>query len=474
MPLSKKICNGADLDVLYSKMTAAVNRFRFTEKTISQIKNYLKGTAKTKPNVLKKFPGKIEKNTLFIDGKKVIAKENVDSYLRQRIYDAKTSLSRDGAFYNISKDVVGVSRKDVETFLRKQRIVRETDNQQPTTKRGSKKVHQKGQYHLDLIEIKFDQLPFEPDEMPSVDIDAKKKKLGKKYKEEDDPLTKGYILSMVDALTSLGFFKFHPRKTIAQVTPIVKQALEFFKEKLNVPISKAVIVMDRGKEWDIKKYQSWGVRTRYVKSSSIVESKNSFYQRTLYRISKMKKTTNLQKLVRSAMDITNNTRSRLTKKTPLENTKEDVKEVSKKYNRNRGGDTKPRIRDLQKGDMVRIQKLSDKDKGIAYKAYRGMLFTKQSFAVQAKRGQRYKVNGKFYHRDQLRLTPAVDKKSEALLKKRQEEQYKKEDAETEAMRKKTDTDTTRRRSSRRASRQATLKMRAQHDKWKSFDRKHGT
>jgi hypothetical protein len=457
-------------------MTARINRFRFTEKSISQIKNYLKGKSKTEPNVLKKFKGEIKGNTLYIDDKRVIEKSNVDEYLRQKIYEGKTSLSRDGAFYLISKEVVGVPRKTVETFLRKQRIVRATDNQQPTTKRGSRKVHKVGQYHLDLIEIKWKDLPFEPDEMPKNigddggdgDDDD-----GDDDDGDDDELSKGYILSLVDALTSLGFFKFHAKKTQAQVTPIVKEGLEYFKKKLGVPLSKGVIISDRGNEFSIKTYQSWGVRTRYVKRSSIVESKNSMFQRSLYKLAKMKKTKNLHQLVKDTMDVVNNTVSRLTKQTPLENAAGDKTEVAKKYNKNRGKDVEPRIRALKKGDRVRIQKLSDKDKGIGFKAYKAELWSKQTYTVQARRGQRYLVNKKYYHRDQLRLTPEADKKSEELLKQRQTKQHKKEDAETARVRKQTDT-APRRRSTRAASKKALEKMRAQHDKWKRFDRKYGT
>ena len=450
-------------------MTAAVNRFRFTEKYIKQIKNFLKGSAKTKPTVLNKFKGELKGNTLYIDGKRVVAKEDIDKYLREKIYDAKTPLSRDSAYYLISKETAGIPRSAVERFLRKQRIVRETDNQQPTTKRGSRKVFKSGQYHLDLIEIKFKDLDFEPDEIKKDDAkDAKEDD----DEDDDDDVSKGYILSMVDALTSLSFFKFHPHKTIKEVTPIVKEALGWFRSKNNVPYSKAVIISDRGKEFDVKKYQSWGVRTRYVKTSAIVEGRNSFFQRTL-RIGKMKKTKDIRKLVKMAQDITNNTRSKVSKKTPNENVKEKESDVSKRYNKKRGPDTVPRIKALKKGDKVRIQLLGAKDKGIGYKAYKSILWGKTIHTVQARRGQRYKVNNKFYHRDQLRLTPPADKESEKLLSKRQTEEHKKEDEKLKKVRKEIDTQP-RRRSTRAASKRATQKIRASTDKWKKFDRKHNT
>ena len=63
----------------------------------------------------------------------------------------------------------------------------------------------------------------------------------------------------------------------------------------------------------------------------------------------MKKTKDIQKLVKMAQDITNNTRSKVSKKTPNENVKEKESEVSKRYNEKRGPDAVPRIKSLKKG-----------------------------------------------------------------------------------------------------------------------------
>ena len=67
--------------------------------------------------------------------------------------------------------------------------------------------------------------------------------------------------------------------------------------------------------------------------------------------------------------------------------------------------------------MVRIQRIHDKNKAF-YKAYKGNLWTKRRYKVAEKKGNRYKVNKKMYHRDQLKLTSNVDEDSELLLAKR--------------------------------------------------------
>ena len=440
---------------------SAVNRYRFTNKTVDDAKAFLRGTSKKEPSFLKIYKGEVKKNRLILDGRQVVPDEKVDAYLRRRIYDGKTPLSRDAAFYLISKSVINISRKKIDHFLKRQNVIRETDNQQPTSKRGSRKVTKKGQLHLDLIELKFKDLPFVVDEMPS------KKMAG------DEALMKGYVLTLVDALTSLAYFRFHPHKTQVEVTPIVKAALEWFSEKLETPIERFVIFSDRGSEFAFKTFESWGARTVQLKRSSVVEAKNSHFQRVLFRIAKLKKRTNLKKLVRDAMAITNRTQSSLTKQTPLENIKEKQSDVATKYNRKRGKDSgiKVRARPLVVGETVRYQLLGEKDKSVGYKAYKAVLWSKKSYKVQAKRGNRYKIRGRFFHRDQLRITPPSDPKSEALLALRQEERNQKIKAEIKKVRRELDKAM---KSKRPKAKEAVQKIRTQLDFWRKFDQEYGT
>ena len=400
-------------------MTDAVNRYNFSQKIVTQAINFLKGTGKIKPNFLNKFDGIVKKRRLFLNNKLVVPKEKIDNYLRSRIYNARTPLTRDGAFYAIFKDAVGVSRAAIDRFLKKQRIIRETDNQQSTSKRVSRKVHKKGHLHYDLIEIKFKDLPFIPEDLPEEKAE-KDKTEEEKAEGEEDPVHKGYIFSMVDALTSLSFFKFHPFKTHKYVTPIAKQAFEFFSKMLKMPMNKFIAFSDSGKEFNWKQYNEWGVKTRQLRRSSIVENKNSHLQRVLYKLAKMKKTKNLSKLIKDAQKVVNRTQSSLTKKSPLENTKEMTTNLTEKYNKKRGKGSGIKIHRrvlVPKKDFVRIQLLFNKDKAF-YKAYHGKMWSKITYRVQAKRGNTYKVNKKFRHRDELRLTENYDIESERLLDSR--------------------------------------------------------
>ena len=190
---------------------------------------------------------------------------------------------------------------------------------------------------------------------------------------------------------------------------------------LGVPLNKMQIYSDQGSEFHWKKYREWGMKTILVKSSPIIEAKNAMFQRALFRISKMKKTKNIHELTNMAMAQMNRTVSSVTKKAPVENLKEDVKALGTKYNKKRGknsGVKGGKRRALVPGkDKVRIQQLFDKDKG-QYKAYLGKMWSKKLYKVTSKKGNRYVVNKKLWHRDQLRLTAEYDKESEKLLSKR--------------------------------------------------------
>ena len=402
-------------------MTAAVNRFKFTKATIAQGVKYLKGTAKRQPNYLKVRKGTIKDGKLHLDGKRVVAKEDVESYLRDRIYKGGTPLSRDAAFYAISHDVTGISRAALDKFLKTQRIIRETDNRQAVVEKKGRKVKTKGQLHLDLVELKFQDLPFTPSD-----------------RDIDEDTTKGYVLGMVDALTSLSYFKWHAHKTQSQVTPIVKQAVTWFEKKLQTDKKKFTIYSDKGREFSFPTYAKWGIKTIQLARSPIIEAKNAFFQRNLFRLAKMGGTTNLKTLIAQATDLMNKTVSKNTGKTPEEVLNEATAVVEKKYNKKRAKGGKSRLRPIEPGvDKVRINLIGPKNP-LDFKAYKAKSWSKKIYPVTKKRGARYLVNRKYYARADLKITEDYDKKTESMLQIRKTARNMKEDKERAKMRKKLD------------------------------------
>ena len=112
----------------------------------------------------------------------------------------------------------------------------------------------------------------------------------------------------------------------------------------------------------------------------------------------------------------NRTVSSVSKDTPNKNAEKAKSELSTKYNMKRGKDSgiKIRLKPLSVGDRVRFQKKGAKDK-VMHKAYHADLWSKKAYLVTSKRGNRYIVNGKLYHRDNLRLTEEYDEESEYLV-----------------------------------------------------------
>ena len=396
---------------------AAVNRFRFTDSTVKQAKMYLKDGKGTQPAFLKRFKGHVKDGRLYLDDKMVVPRERVDSFLRNKIFAGKTPMSRDAAYYWIKQNTVGVSRSATETFLRKQRIIRATDNQQATTKRAARRVNTKGQLHIDLIELKFKDLQFEPT------VPRTKRKLTKAEQaegEEEAGIKKGYWFGVVDSLTSLAWYKFAPYKKQKFITPIAKEGFKWMSDKLGVPMNKLSLKMDAGTEFNLDKYREWGLRVIVVKQDPFIEGKNSHFQRVLFRIAKMNKTRHLGELTTLATTQLNRTVSSVSKKAPIQNVKEGVKTLAKTYNKKRGtgSGVKVRLRPLVPGtDKVRIRLLHEKDK-IMYKAYQGKMWSGRLYKVGKRRGDRYIVNRKLFHRDDLRLTENYDQKTEQLLEKR--------------------------------------------------------
>ena len=400
-------------------------RFNFTDKNVEKGKKFLKGTNKTEPSYLKNRKGELKKGNLYVDGRLVVSKSKQETFIRNKVLGGKVPMSRDALYYYLSKISVGVSRAAIDKFLKSQHIIRETDTLQPRTKKASRRAKKKGQIAFDLVEINWLDLKFTPTDQ---NIEGKA----------------GYIFTVADALTGLLWAKFSPNKDHENITPIAKEAFHWMSEKLKIPLSKMHATSDSGSEWEIKKYNQWGLRVKFLARAPLIEQKNKQIQAALYRISKMKKTKNISELVKMAMTVVNRTQSSLTKVAPVEALEEKMTDLAEKYNKRRGKNSgvKIKLRPLKIGESVRLQVISDKKRGGEFfKAYKAESWSKRRYKVLAKRGNRYKLqaNGKkFYHRSELKPTAAPDKKTIRILHKREKDNISKEIKELKKIRDKID------------------------------------
>ena len=392
-----------------------MNRYQFTVPSIKKAISFLKTKKGPKPTFLDKYSGEVKNGKLFLEGKMVIPSTHKASTLRKLVLGGTVPMTRDALYHYLKGQVVGISRQDIQNFLGKQRIIRETDNQQATTSRKKRKVNTKGQLHIDLVEVYWKDLPFEPNYPDPPGLTKAEKKQGVKVNPKG-----GYFFGCVDSLTALSWYKYAPRKSHRFITPLAKEAFQYMSKQLGVPLKKMTVKMDDGKEFDRPLYSKWGLKVFKVKSSPFIEGKNSHFQRVFYRVAKTYKTRNLTEMTKLSMAQLNRTVSSVTKKTPLEAVQTSTEALSSRYNSHRGKVSKSavKLRPLKVGDRVRVRKIGDKDKSIKYKAYKGIMWSTEKYKVTRKQGNRYTVGGKSYHRDSLRLTAPYDTVSEQVIASR--------------------------------------------------------
>jgi hypothetical protein len=364
-----------------------------------------------------------------LDNKLVVPKDRVDTFLRNKVLKGEVPMTRDGLYYFLSKSYAGISRAQIDKFLKAQNIIRKTDRLQPTSKRTKRKVNRKGQIGYDLIEINWKDLGFKPKEIKiyekqlrsgDIDYDPTDPHLKKKPKL---PVTAAYMFSAVDKITGFLFVEFAVNKSRKVITPIAKRAFQMFAKLFKIPLSKLVVFSDKGKEFDFVKYKSWGIRHVQLAREPLIEKKNSQFQAALYRVAKMNISLEISELIKRSLNIVNRTKSKLLKMAPFEaiNVPEGTLSIDYNKKRGKGSGIKVKARELIVGDMVRLNLVGMK-KTSFYKAYKGDQYSTQRYEILTKRGNRYKINGpdkkKFYHRDDLRLTSVLDMKTEHVLRKR--------------------------------------------------------
>ena len=405
-------------------------RYRFTKNNVDKAIKFLKGSEKKQPAFLKKYKGSVKDGNLFLDDARVIPKEEVESFLRKKVLTGKVPLSRDGLYYYLVKaKYAGVTRAQIDTFLKKQKFIRKTDRLQPTSKKTKRKVKRKGQIAYDLIEINWKDLGFKPDEIKTYE---KKMRKDPDYDPTDPsgkkkiklPVKAAYMFSSVDKITGLMYVEFCPSKARKYVTPVAQRAFKYFAKSFNIPMSKLVGLSDKGSEFDFALYNKWGVRTAQLAREPLIENKNAQFQSALYRVAKMNLSTSIKDLIKRSLQIVNRTKSKLLKIAPFEAITAPESELSLNYNKKRGPGSgiKVRARPLKVGEMVRLNLIGPK-KTSFYKSYKGDQYSNKRFEVLKKKGNRYKIKGpkgklKFYHRDDLRITPPTDTTTEFELYKR--------------------------------------------------------
>ena len=333
--------------------------------------------------------------------KLVVPHEQIETFLRQALLDPGSTmpLGRDSAYHHVQKGTIGISRRALYKFLEKQGVLQVTKNIPNERKKGGITLLKRGYAEMDLIE-------------------GKGRDLYKNFGARGD----WYWLAIVDVLTGYGQVQMMRSKKPKVVAPALKELLDNMERDMGAKVH--TIAADHGREFytDVRALlKRRRISQKQVPRASRVEKFNQDFQRNFYRLLRLRRGT-FGSLEDQALELTNNTKSKFTKKTPKEalTTDDDILQVGYNAKREKEEPYKaqrlPKVGDKcrhlikQRKNMRPMLKLGAHWNRL-YKSYHGVHFTKQVYTIKGKTKQkipRYYVNGKWFDRDELLLISGVD------------------------------------------------------------------
>ena len=405
---------------------SSINRYKITKADVAQAVKFLK-TKKGHLDVapwVEKFKANlsVKNGKLNFDGKEVVPREDVDAYLRRRLYskaDDAIQMSRDGAHYQLLKETVGITRRKLMEFLKAQRTLGETRAALPKPKSTAGKREKGFVLETDLVFIRRDDL-----------IEANPRF------EKKDPPREQYALVTVEKATGLCRITNVLVKEAEVVTPEVKKHIEWFAKKLKVPAKQFELRSDKGGEFNHKDLATVVGKTKYIPMGPSVERKNRQIQQNFYRILRNRQALTVKNGLAKAENLANNCYSRIQKATPNEAAEQAQEETLKKYNKKRATyQSTSKRKPLEVGELVRIQKKTIKDSAVGYKSYKNMTYSAEVYVIKKRTKSvpyRYWLGrgvGRWINGDLLLKTKSRDKVSDKLIESRDETQKAADKAE---------------------------------------------
>ena len=407
-----------------------MNRYRISGHQIKKAKKFLKdGKPRGVPGWATKHKDKlsVKAGKLYYDDKLVVPREDVNDYLRKRLYDKNTDLqqSRDSAHYQVMKDAVGVTRRSIMEFLKAQKTLGETRvaTAKPKAKSGPKL--KKHVLETDLFFITRDDL-----------INA-----NPRFERKHKP-NLVYALCTTDKLSGLTKLSLVLKKDADICTPELKKHIQWFAKKFKLKTQDFDLHSDSGGEFNHNALKGLVGETKFVKTGVSVEKKNQQVQEYFYRILKNRQAITVKNALQKAELLTNNCLNRIQKKTPLESCDEKTDDLVKNYNKKRGtyvqGDKR---KELQVGDHVRLL-VKDPKKHLEYKSYKGKTWSNRVYKITSRTKKKkpvkyavtHEVNRKYYTIESLLKSAPRDKKSNKIIDERDEKQNEEDEKEMEAER----------------------------------------
>ena len=372
-----------------------VRRIKFTKKRVQTlIEDWTK--SKKKPEWAKTMS--VKDGSLYVNGLLVVPAEEVSAWLRRRIYDKSlppVSLSRDSGWTDhISKETLGISRRRWFDWLASQDVHQRFSLRPKPLKAAGQRLTRFGHCEMDLVEVKAKDVP--------------------------SRTTDTFIFTMIDRLSSYLVAKRVDTKMVdppkKRGTLIVfRELLEEMNEALPTPVHE--INCDDGGEFKgamLAYMKKRGIKKRVVQLGAAIEARNGVLQRKLYRLINIKRRGGLDKLLREAVTLCNQTTSKITKMTPIEAVKQSAASIEKVFNRARQKPGKRLGPRLKKGDTVLVmQSHAVAKKGAFYKSYRDHWSSPK--IIERVQGNAIFIGGKSVPRARVKLVRPLDRESVKLL-----------------------------------------------------------
>ena len=338
--------------------------------------------------------------------KRIVHEAEIDGYLRDAMLTpgSVVPLARDTGYHIVQTKTLGISRRAVAAFTKKQEVVQLMHQQLPRMKVVGRPLEARGYLELDLVE-------------------AKGADIGKWV---HHAVRNFYFVVMIDRLTGWIEVERSTKKEAKKIAPIVRRMIGNFAKALGTNVK--YIRSDAGSEFKADTqdvFKELKVRSKFVKSGNRVEQANRVYQRIWYQLMRLGRG-DLADLTSQAVGIFNNTKSSINGYTPLEALKVPDAELKTKFNESRRKVAKYKAVAIVKGDKVRflLEKVVGKHKeGLAYKSYRGKHWSPEVHTVvniNTTTGKYYAA-GSWRGRDKLLKVPGVDKETKRRVDARHAE-----------------------------------------------------
>ena len=142
--------------------TIKMHRYKFTKANVAAAVKFVQGKAKTGPVYSKKYSDDltVKKGKLFYKDMLVVPLEKTEQILREEVYKkgGDTPSGRDAAFHILKKRYIGISRRQLMDFLRKQRTLGATRPSVPQAKQSAGEKLKMRTYETDLIFLRRNDL----------------------------------------------------------------------------------------------------------------------------------------------------------------------------------------------------------------------------------------------------------------------------------------------------------------------------